>query len=101
VGVKAARIAVALVLKEFKNGAMKNYNRDLLLLYNVDMVSEDLLQFQVECLHQILAKVESEDVFCKAHELASRHKITSKPKAITKAIADTQLKPFYFLINKN
>jgi hypothetical protein len=80
---------------------MKNYNRDLLLLYNVDMVSEDLLQYQVECLHQILAKVESTEVFCSAHELATRHKITAKPKAINNAIAEPQLKPFHFLINKN
>ena len=44
---------------------MKNYNRDLLLLYNVDVYSEDLLQHQVECLHQILVNVESEEIFCR------------------------------------
>jgi hypothetical protein len=80
---------------------MKNYNRDLLLLYNVDVYSEDLLQHQVECLHQILVKVESDEVFCGAHELALRSKITTKPKAIKKAVQYYHLKPFQFLINKN
>lgn len=80
---------------------MKNYNRDLLLLYNVDVYSEDLLQHQVECLHQLLVDVESNEIFCKAHELATRNKITSKAKAILKSISYAQLKPFHFLINKN
>jgi hypothetical protein len=80
---------------------MKNYNRDLLLLYNIDVYSEDLLQHQVECLHQLLGNVESNEAFCKAHELAIRSKITNKPKKILKSIDHPQLKPFHFLINKN
>lgn len=80
---------------------MKNYNRDLLLLYNVDVYSEDLLQHQVECLHQILVKVESDEVFCAAHELVMRSKLTINPKAIRKAVQNYHLKPFQFLINKN
>ncbi len=43
---------------------MKNYNRDLLLLYKTEVYSEDLLQHEVECLHQILLQVERNDVFC-------------------------------------
>ena len=80
---------------------MKNYNRDLLLLYNVDVYSEDLLQHQVECLHQILVNVESDEIFCTAHELVLRSKITSNSKAIKKAVQNYHLKPFQFLINKN
>lgn len=84
-----------------KTLTMKNYNRDLLLLYKTEVYSEDLLQHEVECLHQILLQVEHNDVFCSAHELATRSKITNKTKAIIKAISYASLKHFCFLINKN
>lgn len=80
---------------------MKNYDRDLLLLYKADVFNEDLLQREVENLHQILLKAERSDVFCLAHELVTRNRITSKVKAILKATRHIRLKPFYFLINKN
>jgi len=80
---------------------MKNYNRDLLLLYKEEVYNDDLLQKEVECLHEILMGVESNDVFCQAHELVTRYKITKKTKTIIKAIAWPELKPFHFLINKN
>jgi hypothetical protein len=80
---------------------MKNYDRDLLVLYKADVYNEDLLQREVENLHQILLKVERIDVFCLAHELVTRNKITSKVKAILKATRNIRLRPFQFLINKN
>lgn len=80
---------------------MKNYDRDLLVLYKADEYSEDVLQREVEYLHQILLKVERSHVFCLTHELATRIKITSKARAILKAASHFRLKPFHFLINKN
>jgi hypothetical protein len=80
---------------------MKNYNRDLLVLYKADVYNEDILQQQVECLHQILVRVECNEEFCRAHELVTRTRITGKARHIIKAISRTELKPFYFLINKN
>ena len=80
---------------------MKNYDRDLLVLYKADVYSDDLLQHEVECLHKILLQVERPEVFCIAHELATRQRITQKAKSILKAINDIRLKPFCFLINKN
>jgi hypothetical protein len=80
---------------------MKNYDRDLLLLYKTEIFSEDLLQHEVERLHKILLNVECKDRFCSAHELATRSKITQKAKAILKAVKHSTLRPFYFLINKN
>ena len=80
---------------------MKNYDRDLLLLYKADWYNDDLLQHEVECLHKILLQVERNDIFCTANELATRYLITSKPKAILKAARHFKLKPFHFLINKN
>ena len=80
---------------------MKNYERDLLVLYKADRHSDDLLQHEVECLHRILKRVESDETFCVAHELANRTRITHKLKAILKACSGPELKPFHFLINKN
>ncbi len=80
---------------------MKNYDRDLLVLYKSDDYSDDLLQREVECLHALLRSVEKDTVFCQAHELAKRNRITSKARAILRATERAQLKPFHFLINKN
>ena len=46
-------------------------------------------------------QVENNETFCAAHELVARNRITSKKKRILKASAAYELKPFYFLINKN
>lgn len=80
---------------------MKNYDRDLLVLYKADVYNEDLLQREVESLHQILLKVERSDVFCLSHELVTRNRIISRAKVILKATRHIRLKPFQFLINKN
>ena len=80
---------------------MKNYDRDLLVLYKAGKYNDDLLQREVESLHQILLQVERNEVFCCAHELVTRNRITSKTKFILKAISNLNLKPFHFLINKN
>ena len=80
---------------------MKNYDRDLLVLYKADVYNEDLLQREVENLHQILLKVERSDIFCLAHELVTRNKITQKAKNILRATRHLRLKPFQFLINRN
>jgi len=80
---------------------MKNYDRDLLVLYKADVYNEDLLQREVENLHQILLKVERSDIFCFSHELVTRNRITQKARSILKATRHLRLKPFQFLINKN
>ena len=80
---------------------MKNYDRDLLVLYKADVYNDDLLQHEVECLHQILLQVERNDIFCMAHELVTRNRITVKARLILQAISHIKLKPFHFLINKN
>lgn len=79
---------------------MKNHNRDLLILYKTQ-VSQESLEKAVECLHKILISVECNEVFCRVHELVKRSRITRKPSAILKAVAYTELKPFFFLINNN
>lgn len=80
---------------------MKNYNRDLLLLYKDEVYNDDLLQKEVECLHELLGQVERNEVFCGCHELVTRNRVTRKASSILKAVACPDLKPFHFLINKN
>jgi hypothetical protein len=79
---------------------MKNHRRDLLMLLNTASSSE-ALEKEIECLHSLLVTVENNEAFCTAHELATRIRITRRKKAIIKATATPQLKPFHFLINRN
>ena len=80
---------------------MKQHDRDLLVLLKAASLSDKAFEKHIECLHAVLLHVEQEYVFCNAHELATRLKITSKKKKILKATAHAELKPFFFLINKN
>ena len=80
---------------------MINRNRDLLLLMKAPAASNEAFEKHVEELHKVLLQVESTDVFCTAHELATRMCITSKKRKIIRAIATPELKPFHFLINRN
>jgi hypothetical protein len=80
---------------------MENRNRDLLVLLKTTSLSGDAFEKHIECLHNILLQVEHDNAFCQAHELVARNSITSRKKKILKAAAHAELKPFYFLINKN
>jgi hypothetical protein len=75
-------------------------DRDLLVLVRTNSTQQSLEE-AVDCLHKLLLPVECTAVFCEAHELVKRNKITQRAKAILKAIATEDLKPFHFLINKN
>jgi hypothetical protein len=80
---------------------MINRNRDLLLLMKAPSASDEAFEKHVEALHKVLLRAEGTEAFCTAHELATRLHITSKKRKIIRAAASAQLKPFYFLINKN
>ena len=80
---------------------MKNHNRDLLILLKAASLQDGALEEHLECLHKVLLRVENKESFCTAHELVTRLKIKRKKRAIEKAAANPQLKPFYFLLNKN
>lgn len=80
---------------------MKNDKRDLLVLLRTPSITGDAFDRHVECLHRVLLQIENDEVFCTAHELVKRIKITQKKKSILKAVSSPELKPFYFLINKN
>jgi hypothetical protein len=80
---------------------MINRNRDLLLLMKAPSSSEEAFEKHVEALHKVLLRVECNEYFCAAHELATRTRITQKRSRIIRAIATAELKPFHFLISKN
>jgi len=80
---------------------MKTPNRDLLVLLKNEFASQRAIEHEVEWLNYMLIQAESPEQFCKAHELVTRHNITSKAEKILRAIRYAELKPFWFLINKN
>ena len=80
---------------------MENSKRDLLVLLKENNQNQQALNDAVDCLNRILSEVECNEVFCQAHELVTRNSITRKPRKILKAVASFELKPFYFLINRN
>jgi hypothetical protein len=80
---------------------MENGKRDLLVLLKEQNQSQQALNQTVEYLNKILSQVECNEVFCQAHELVARNRITRKSGKILKAVASYELKPFYFLINRN
>jgi hypothetical protein len=80
---------------------MKTPNRDLLVLLKNEFASQQAIEQELQSINHMLIQAESTEQFCRAHELADRYRITSKPKRILRAIRFTELKPFRFLINKN
>jgi hypothetical protein len=84
-----------------KAAIMKTPNRDLLVLLKNEFASEQAIEHELRLINHILVQAESVEQFCIAHELVTRHRITSSPDKILKAIRFSELKPFRFLINKN
>lgn len=80
---------------------MINSNRDLLVLFKNQLMTDQSFEQEVECLNEILLIAESSEQFCKAHELVDRNRITIHPKKILKESLHFRLRPFRFLINKN
>lgn len=80
---------------------MSNFNRDIILLLHDSAMQEREIELAVKNLHQMITAVETAEAFCEAHELVARNRITQKKFKIIDAISQKNLKPFYFLINKN
>lgn len=76
-------------------------NRDILVASRYAGMNEQILEKEIEMLHSLLQQTETPELFCRAHELVNRNKITSKRSIILKETRYHRLKPFRFLINKN
>lgn len=81
--------------------AMRPFDRDLLVMLRTEFMTEQAIEQEVENIHNLLIETEVPEIFCTAHELANRYKISQNPNKILLASLDVTLKPFHFLINKN
>ena len=80
---------------------MRGPKRDILVVVKDQYLSEQDIEQEVQYLNEMLRITETQEEFCKAHELVDRNRITNRSKKIIKAIQFSELQPFRFLINKN
>ncbi len=79
---------------------MRSPRRDILVVIK-NPVSEQVLEKELTQLNALLVGIESAAMFCQAHELVDRFRITSRSKRILRESSFRELRPFRFLINKN
>lgn len=82
---------------------MKTSNRDLLVLLKDESMSNQAIEHEVEQLNEMLFHAESTENFCTANELIdlNRYKIVQDQKLLVQVMHQNELKPFFFLCNKN
>ena len=82
---------------------MNNINRDLLVMFNQELMSPQAIEQQVELLHELLLDVERMENLAIAHEVVdlNKYKVISKYNVIKDTIRMQELKPFIFLNCKN
>ena len=78
-----------------------NRERELVLLLKTALMSEKALEKELISLEQLFLYAESEIAFCQTHELVQRNGMTSKKSRLINIFYSQQLKPFWFLMNKN
>ena len=82
---------------------MNRMNRDLLVLFNQELLSPQAIEHEVELLHELLHIVERLDNLVIAHEIIdlNKYKVTNKTIIVRDVIRKQDLKPFVFLNCKN
>lgn len=82
---------------------MNRINRDLLVLFNQELMSPQAMENEVELLHELLFSVERLENLVAAHEIIdlNKYKVINKEIMISKIIRLQELKPFVFLNCKN
>ena len=78
-----------------------NRERELVLLSKTALMSEKALERELLNLEHLFLYAESLVAFYKTHELVLRNGITSKKEKLATLYYNHQLKPFWFLLNKN
>jgi len=78
-------------------------NRDLLVLSHSAQNNPQVLERELEQLHQLLFYTENWAVFSVANEILdiNRHKIIRKTHLIQQILTEKKQKPFVFTCNKN
>jgi hypothetical protein len=82
---------------------MNNINRDLLVMFNQELMSPQAIEHEVELLHELLFNVERMENLAKAHEIIdlNKYKIISKEHLVKGIFRLQEMKPFVFLNCKN
>ncbi len=82
---------------------MNNSNRDLLVLFNHDLMTPKAIEQEVEMLHEMLYEVECLPNVITAHEVidVNRYKIIAEFKPLQQIFRQKELQPFVFLNCKN
>jgi hypothetical protein len=82
---------------------MNNSNRDLLVLFNQELMTPQSIEHEVELLHQLLFAIERLENLITTHEVIdlNKYKVSSKPLLLRKLFRQRELKPFIFLNCKN
>lgn len=82
---------------------MNNPNRDLLVLFNHELMTQKAIEYEVEQLHQLLYTVEGIENLIITHEVfdLNKYKVISKHTQLRKLIRQRELTPFVFLNCKN
>jgi hypothetical protein len=78
---------------------MDHSNRDLLILFNQELMTPSALEEEVEKLHRMLYATERMDSLVVAHEIINlnRYRIIRKPFELRKFFRQRTVKPFVFL----
>lgn len=82
---------------------MNNPNRDLLVLFNQELMTPQAIEHEVDLLHELLYTVERIDNLIVAHELIdlNKYKVIKKTFHLRTIFRQRTLKPFEFLNCKN
>jgi len=82
---------------------MNRMNRDLLVLFNQELLSPQAMEHEVELLHELLHNVENLNNLVIAHEIVdfNKYKIINNPQQLYSTISKQALRPFVFLNCKN
>jgi hypothetical protein len=82
---------------------MNNPNRDLLVLFNHEIMTQKAIEHEVEQLHQLLYAIEGIENLIITHEIIdlNKYKIINNDPKLRKLIRQRELKPFVFLNCKN
>jgi hypothetical protein len=82
---------------------MNNANRDLLVLFNQELMTPQSIEHEVEMLHELLYSIERVENLITAHEVIdlNKYKVSNKPLLLRKYFRQRTLRPFIFLSCKN
>lgn len=82
---------------------MNKSNRDLLVLFNQELMTPQSIEHEVELLHQLLYTIERIEKLVVAHEVIdlNNYKVSNKLPLLRRLFRLRELKPFVFLNCKN